>query len=131
MKVSDALFSPPKSWTFAVKCCIFVSLVGVSFYQYLEHIPVPHVEMNKCNSTEHYNGLLDDSHICSGARADRPTCKGDTGAPLMCLDEAGSWKLVGILSREGECLAKSHPDVFTSTVNWNDWIAKTIGRKMP
>jgi len=104
---------------------------GVSFYQYLEHIPVPYVDMNKCNSTEHYNGLLEDSHICSGARADRPTCKGDTGAPLMCLDEAGSWKLVGILSREGECLAKSHPDVFTSTVNWNDWIAKTIGRKMP
>ena len=56
-------------------CCIFLSFAGVSFYQYLEHIPVPYVEMNKCNSTEHYNGLLEDSHICSGARADRPTCK--------------------------------------------------------
>ena len=50
-------------------------LSGVSFYQYLEHIPVPYVGMEKCNSTEHYNGLLDDSHICSGARADKPSCK--------------------------------------------------------
>ena len=49
--------------------------LGVSFHQYLEHIPVPYVDMNKCNSTEHYNGLLEDSHICSGARTDRPTCK--------------------------------------------------------
>ena len=36
---------------------------------------MPYVGMDKCNSTEHYNGLLDGSHICSGARADKPSCK--------------------------------------------------------
>ena len=54
----------------------------------------------------------------------------DTGAPLMCLDSAGSWKLSGILSHEGECLTRSHPDVFTSVVELSDWISKTIGRRM-
>ena len=45
----------------------------------------------------------------------------------MCLDSAGSWKLSGILSHEGECLTRSHPDVFISVVELGDWISKTIG----
>lgn len=48
----------------------------------------------------------------------------------MCLGEGGAWKLVGILSHEGECLTKSHPDVFTSIVDLSGWISKTIGRRM-
>ena len=50
----------------------------------------------------------------------------DNGAPLMCLDNEGSWKLMGIQSKEGECLTKSHPDVFTSISVLNDWISKSI-----
>jgi hypothetical protein len=46
----------------------------------------------------------------------------------MCLDAQGSWKLTGILTREGECLTRSHPDVFTSMIGLGDWIAKTLGR---
>jgi secreted trypsin-like serine protease len=105
--------------------------MGVSFQQYLEHIPVPVVDKKVCNSEEHYNGHLAVFDICTGARTDKPTCKHDTGAPLMCLNSEGSWKLTGILSHEGECLTKSHPDVFTSTVALNEWISKTIGRRMP
>merc|ERR1712218_160917 len=101
---------------------------GVSFHQYLEHIPVPHVEREECDSPAHYNGHLAPTDICTGARADRTTCRDDTGAPLMCLDSEGAWKLVGILSREGECLTRSHPDVFTSAIDLNGWISKTIGR---
>merc|ERR550519_2738787 len=69
--------------------CIIAGVIkkgeGVSFQQYLEHIPVPVVDKKVCNSQKHYNG-----------------------APLMCLDSAGSWKLSGILSHEGECLNRSH-----------------------
>ena len=55
----------------------------------------------------------------------------DTGAPLMCLSSINrTWNLVGILSHEGECLNRSHPDVFTSTVDLIGWISKTIGRRM-
>jgi len=114
--------------------CIIAGVIkkgeGVSFQQYLEHIPVPVVDKKVCNSQKHYNGHLAVFDICTGARTDKPTCKHDTGAPLMCLDSAGSWKLSGILSHEGECLNRSHPDVFTSVVELSDWISKTIGRRM-
>lgn len=47
----------------------------VSFRQYLEHVPVPVVEKEVCDSPEHYNAHLGVSDICSGARTDKPTCK--------------------------------------------------------
>ena len=52
----------------------------------------------------------------------------DVGAPLMCLDGvSGTWFLHGIMSREGECLPKSHPDVFADTSLSLNWIEKTAG----
>lgn len=103
---------------------------GVNFRQYLEHIPVPVVDKAECDSRDHYNGHLSVSDICTGSRADKPSCKNDIGSPLMCMDGNGSWKLHGILSHEGECLKRSHPDVFTSIVDLSDWISKTTGRRM-
>ena len=45
----------------------------------------------------------------------------------MCLDEpSNSWKLYGVLSKEGECLSPSHPDIFASISDVNDWIGNTI-----
>ena len=32
----------------------------------------------------------------------------------MCLNEQGVWQLHGVLSREGECRTRPHPDVFAS-----------------
>ena len=53
--------------------------------------------------------------------------QGDFGAPLMCLDEANnSWVLYGVLTREGECLKKSHPDIFASISVAKEWIEETI-----
>ena len=49
--------------------------LGVSFQQYLEHIPVPFVDKDLCNSSAHYNGHLGLSDICTGSRTDRPVCK--------------------------------------------------------
>ena len=49
--------------------------LGVSFQQYLEHIPVPFVDKDLCNSSAHYNGHLGLSDICTGSRTDRPICK--------------------------------------------------------
>lgn len=49
---------------------------GIKFSQYLEYLPVPSVPLSECNSTQHYNGLLDgDSIMCSGARNARNACK--------------------------------------------------------
>ena len=53
----------------------------------------------------------------------------DKGAPLMCLNEAGVWQLYGLLSREGECQNRPHPDVFASVPASKTWIENMIGFK--
>ena len=47
----------------------------MSFHQYLDHIPVPVVEKDLCDSEDHYNGHLGVSDICTGARTDKPDCR--------------------------------------------------------
>ena len=54
---------------------IFLHIDGVSFQQYSEHIPVPSVDRELCNSPTHYNGHLGSSDLCTGSRTDRPICK--------------------------------------------------------
>ena len=58
----------------------------------------------------------------------------DFGAPLMCSDDNGIWKLHGILSREGECvdpnsnaITRAHPDVFTDIQALTPWIEQIVG----
>ena len=51
----------------------------------------------------------------------------DKGAPLMCLDDNNVWRLHGVLSREGECQLKSHPDVFASVLAPKEWIENVVG----
>ena len=53
-----------------------LSQVGVGVVQYLEYLPEPSVGANECNSTEHYNGLLQSGNfICVGGREARTECK--------------------------------------------------------
>ena len=45
----------------------------------------------------------------------------------MCLNEANnSWTLYGVLTAEGECLEKSHPDVFASISSAREWITREM-----
>ena len=45
----------------------------------------------------------------------------------MCINDDGVWQLHGLSSKEGECLARPHPDVFASVSSVSDWIYNTIG----
>ena len=45
----------------------------------------------------------------------------------MCLNEQGVWQLHGVLSREGECHTRPHPDVFASISLSKTWIENVIG----
>jgi hypothetical protein len=47
----------------------------------------------------------------------------------MCLNDSGIWQLHGVLSREGECQLKPHPDVFASVETSKTWIENVIGFK--
>ena len=45
----------------------------------------------------------------------------------MCRDDAQNrWFLYGVLTREGECLKESHPDIFASISVAKNWIEESI-----
>ena len=48
---------------------------GPGFLQYVSYLPEAAFLLSECNATEHYNGLLDDADICSGARVGLDHCR--------------------------------------------------------
>ena len=102
----------------------------VSFTQYLEPVKTPLADFSQCNSADHYNGLLNDGAFMCIDNNDN-TCKNSLGAPLMCADRDGVWRLFGLLRGEGACLggSRTHPDLFVDMANAviADWIRNTIG----
>ncbi|XP_059087238.1 uncharacterized protein LOC131883724 isoform X1 [Tigriopus californicus] len=101
---------------------------GLTFRQYMDYMPMPNYDLNKCNTTEHYNGLLGTDVLCTGTKSKDSGCRDDIGAPMMCNDSEGVWKLYGILNHEGVCRNVPHPDVYTSIPVHRSWIDQVMGR---
>ena len=51
----------------------FFSVVNLE--QYVEYVPDPSVDLEHCNSSSNYNGYLDASVVCTGARSDKNPCR--------------------------------------------------------
>ena len=55
--------------------------------------------------------------------------QGDSGSPLMCLDEFQRWKLVGVFSFIAVgCNVPLRPPVFTRITSYLDWIQDKLGK---
>ncbi len=119
---------------------------GVSFRQYVS-LASPLQDQSRCNSEDHYNGLVRGKFVCAesggctvirknesikitGNSSIYSPRQGDYGAPLLCRRGPGSpWSLSGVLTREGgNCVdgedgeegVRSHPDVYAAVSG--DWI---------
>ena len=105
--------------------------VGVSFVQYLTHIPQPSLTTEECNSAEHYAGLVPASSLCTHhtVLASTRSVQGGAGSPLLCLSEStGSWEVVGLLSHmQGTHYTRQRPLVFSSVLEARTWVASTVG----
>jgi len=68
--------------------------------------------------------------ICSGTLdAKSGICYGDSGGPLICKDDNGSWVQHGITALVAHyplCLDKGQPPGFTRVANYVDWINQKI-----
>ncbi|XP_074657066.1 uncharacterized protein LOC141910239 isoform X9 [Tubulanus polymorphus] len=61
-------------------------------------------------------------------------CAGDSGSPLVCLDDTNSWRLVGVVSAGFPCRyvnapnsgSAGKPDVYTRVSAFQTWIRNTI-----
>jgi len=100
----------------------------VSINQYVEGVAEPTFDLEACNSTANYHGLVHESVFCSGERSSRVSCKNESGAPLLCRNSEGFWELYGVLTREGQCLSRPLPDLFSSILKFKSWIDNTVGR---
>ncbi|XP_071443070.1 transmembrane protease serine 5-like [Hetaerina americana] len=100
----------------------------INFSQYLHYLPVPTIELNECNSTQHYSGFITEDKICAGfTDAMHSPCYNDEGAPLMCVSEGGIWELQGVLSYHSNCGRGYHPSIFSSVTSVREWVRRVVG----
>ncbi|GMH36509.1 hypothetical protein BSKO_04377 [Bryopsis sp. KO-2023] len=93
------------------------------------------VPSKNCNFPEVWNGMIKEDMLCAGGTV-RDTCNGDSGGPLMLVDEPerdiskGNPRfdiLMGITSfGPKDCLAIGKPGIYTSVQFYLDWITSTM-----
>ena len=92
----------------------------------LNQVTVPIVDPLVCNSSDSYNGLIGEGHVCAGLlTGGRDSCVGDSGGPLM-ISEGNGFTQVGLVSYGLGCAAPGFPGVYTRTAFYIDWINNYI-----
>jgi len=99
----------------------------------LRKVTAPTVTNLRCRELFGILGLLlpiHDSNICIDGTDGKSTCNGDSGGPLIIVDN-GAPKLVGLTSF-GVSLGceKGYPAVFTRITSYVDWIARETATKV-
>ena len=55
------------------------------------------------------------------------TCPGDSGSPLVALDEQnGGWTIIGVLSNGARSCFRGMPEVYTEVTTYLEWIRRTM-----
>ncbi|XP_064480505.1 plasma kallikrein-like isoform X2 [Ornithodoros turicata] len=98
----------------------------------LQKVDLPILTNDECALAfaEHQLNITDDM-ICAGYKeGGKGTCNGDSGGPIVCEREDGSWVQVGIASwvggRTDQCALPNEPSVFARVNYVLDWIHSTI-----
>lgn len=68
---------------------------------------------------------IDKTQLCAGGEAEKDSCRGDSGGPLM-FQQNGVWVAAGIVSFGVKCGTQGVPGVYTRVSQYMDWITKNI-----
>jgi secreted trypsin-like serine protease len=108
---------------------LFVAGWGQNQYKqktrYKNIVDVNGYPITKCNRIFKSSGIpLSTSHICAGGVKGKDSCKGDSGGPLMKVENP-YWHIVGIVSfGASECGSEGIPGIYTRVSHYIDWITK-------
>ncbi|XP_005428285.1 proproteinase E-like [Geospiza fortis] len=117
---SDDIFVHPKWLSFCAACG--------SLPDRLQQAELPVVDYEHCTQPDWWGALaIRKTMICAGG-AEKSGCNGDSGGPLNCQAEDGTWEVHGIASFVSAlgCNAAKKPTVFTRVSAFEDWIAETM-----
>ncbi|XP_018319978.1 phenoloxidase-activating factor 2-like [Agrilus planipennis] len=106
-----------------------------SYQSTLKKVQLPIVNSIECTEKLRNARLgpyfnLHKSFICAGGYANKDTCKGDGGGPLICATKGATdrYQQVGIVSWGLTCGLKNTPGVYTNVGLFVEWIDSQMGR---
>lgn len=98
-----------------------------NFPTILQEADLPIVSNKTCNQPESYDGTIRDDQICAGfAAGGTDTCGGDSGGPLMAVQN-GAFKQVGVVSFGAGCALPDKYGVYTRMSSFETWIEDFTG----
>nr|XP_039267201.1 plasma kallikrein-like [Styela clava] len=100
---------------------------GTRYALSLQEVPMPVVNKWYCRA-RYPDKYVQGQHICGGDwfRGNMDTCKGDSGGPLACQLENGSWYVAGIVSWGVGCGRKQTPGIYTDVQAYENWIYQVV-----
>ncbi|XP_045715046.1 chymotrypsin-C [Phyllostomus hastatus] len=84
----------------------------------------PVVDHATCTQKDWWGTMVKDTMVCAGGDGVISACNGDSGGPLNCQAENGSWEVRGIVSFGSGlgCNTLKKPAVYTRVSAYIDWI---------
>ena len=96
----------------------------------LREVEVDLVSKEVCNSNISYDGMLNERYFCAGFQAGgKDACSGDSGGPLACQVENGSFVLTGVVSWGEGCARANKYGVYLDVRYMLPFIESTIDGK--
>ncbi|XP_049628491.1 chymotrypsin-C [Suncus etruscus] len=84
----------------------------------------PVVDYSTCTQKDWWGAMVTNKMVCAGGDGVISACNGDSGGPLNCQSENGSWEVRGIVSFGSGlgCNTLKKPAVYTRVSAYIDWI---------
>ena len=104
---------------------------AVVYSEILREVAVDLVSKEVCNSNISYNGSINERYLCAGFQAGgKDACYGDSGGPLACQKEDGSFVLTGVVSWGEGCARANKYGVYLDVRYMLPFIENTLYGKL-
>ncbi|TRY82328.1 hypothetical protein DNTS_000060 [Danionella cerebrum] len=94
----------------------------------LQQVLLPVVDHATCTRSDWWGSLVTSLMVCAGGDGVVSSCNGDSGGPLNCQRDDGTWDVHGIVSfgSSAGCNYLKKPSVFTRVSGYIPWISKVM-----